>query len=131
MLDLCDLFGIPNLQEFISVRYFCTGEWSRTVNVAKDSIFGETEHVLQFDVTNLLTTLLQIEDPLSASKALRNIVLVGHGITSRRSLFASIELDIDTIAPVIGILDTPEIAEHIYGKCSYALKTLLETVSCP
>lgn len=81
-------------------------------------------------MTNLLTALPQIEDPLSASKALRNTVLVRYGITSELTLLTRMGLDIDTITPAIGILDTPKLAQHFQGKCFYALKILLETVSC-
>ena len=41
------------------------------------------------------------------------------------------ELDIDTITPAIGILDTPKLAQHFQGKYFYALKMFFETVSCP
>lgn len=94
-------------------------------------MFGESESVPNYEISNSLMTLLRIEDSLLVSKELRNVVLVGHGLQTELAIFARIGLDIVNIAPVVGIVDTPKIAEYMYGKGSYSLKILLDGMGCP
>jgi len=109
MLDTRDL-GHQNVhpKDVISTQHY------RTVTDTKKFLFGETVDTLQEELILILKRLLYIEDELP--EQLRDIILVGHGLSFEIKVMKGLRIDLNLATSVIEIFDTEFLGYEVFGK---------------
>jgi hypothetical protein len=97
----------------------------------KECVFAETHFVSRDDLAATIVKSLHIQDIMSSdSKALRNIVLVGHSIICGIIYLQQLGIGLYATAPVVAIPDALGMAKHVLGR-GYTLSALLNELECP
>lgn len=60
----------------------------------------------------------------------KNVVLVGHGIENEARIMEGLQMDLESMTPLIAILDTRRTAAHIFGR-NPTLGRLMRRLGCP
>jgi hypothetical protein len=104
----------------------------------KECVFAETFLVSQTDLSTTVTRCLRIQDDTSPdSRALRNIVIIGHSIKTDLKILQRLGINVYEVAPVLAILDTHLVARNLLGAnsstpmTSFKLRALLAELKCP
>jgi hypothetical protein len=104
----------------------------------KECVFAETVFVSQTDLSTTITKSLRIHDDTSPdSRALRNIVIIGHSTKTDLKILQRLGVNVYEVAPVLAILDTDLVARNLLGAnsstpmTSFKLSAVLAELKCP
>lgn len=131
MLDTRDLTH-PNPTCHLVNKHFVVGTHNESERAARKLHFGTSER-LEANAANVnecIMSLLRIPDQNAVRNKFRDIVLVGHGISSDLAAMRRSGIVFEDIKTVVSILDTTHIAKKVLGS-GFRLSALLDILGIP
>lgn len=97
----------------------------------QECVFAETFHIHQRDLAATITQYLRIQASTHLD-TIRKIVITGHSIKQDWNIIQRLGVDINRIAPIIGVVDTHSLSRYIIKDApGFSLSDILTHFQCP
>ncbi|PVH71926.1 hypothetical protein DL98DRAFT_520745 [Cadophora sp. DSE1049] len=114
----------------LDTRHFIVGGHKRLAHFRTKFHFGDSQHIIsQEDVNEAIRDLLHIPDESSPGKY-RDVLLLGHGLSTDLAVCTRRGLVLEDIATVVGLLGTTYLAREVLGM-TFKLVYLLRVLGLP
>lgn len=112
----------------VSTSNFARGTYTQLQTTNKKFLFGETQSITSSELRQVVVDNLSIRDTADSGAGFRKVVMVAHGLHSEMKVLRYLEICVEEMDHVIGMVDTEQLAIATFGSCR-GLRHLLETLS--